>query len=152
MASYLADTNILLRLADTPSPQNPIAARAVASLFREQHEVFITAQNIVEFWAVATRPRENNGFGWTCERTRAEVQGLPEKFPLLQEGPEIFVQWVRLVERISVTGKRAHDARLVAVLKTHGVDHLLTFNSQDFVLFTGISVVDPQRLVTSSKR
>jgi predicted nucleic acid-binding protein len=123
MASYLADTNILLRLADTPSPQNPIAARAVASLFRDQHEVFITAQNIIEFWAVATRPRENNGFGWTRERTRAEVHGLREKFPLLQEGPEIFVQWVRLVETIPVTGKRAHDARLVAVLKTHGVDH-----------------------------
>jgi predicted nucleic acid-binding protein len=149
MASYLADTNILLRLADTPSPQNPIAARAVASLFREQHDVFITAQNVVEFWAVATRPRENNGFGWTCERTRAEVQGLQEKFPLLQEGPEILVQWLRLVEAIPVTGKRAHDARLVAVLKTHGVDHLLTFNSGDFALFRDISIVDPQTLAAS---
>jgi predicted nucleic acid-binding protein len=130
MASYLAYTNILLRLADTPSSQNPIAARVVAELFRERNEVFITAQNIVEFWAVATRPRENNGFGWTCERTRAEVQQLREKFPLLQEGPEIFAQWIRLVETIPVTGKRAHDARLVAVLKTHGVDHLLRLTGE----------------------
>ena len=151
MASYLADTNILLRLADTPSPQNPIAARAVASLFREQHEVFITGQNMIEFWAVATRPRENNGFGWTSERTRAEIQGLREKFPLLQEGPEIFVQWVRLVETIPVTGKRAHDARLVAVLKTHGVNHLLTFNSGDFALFTDIAVVDPRTLAANAE-
>jgi len=49
MASYLADTNILLRLADTPSPQNPIAARVVAGLVEQRHEVFITAQNIIEF-------------------------------------------------------------------------------------------------------
>jgi predicted nucleic acid-binding protein len=149
MASYLADTNILLRLADTPSPQNPIAARVVAGLVEQRHEVFITAQNIIEFWSVATRPRENNGFGWTCERTRAEVQRLREKFPLLQEAPEIFLQWLRLVETIPVTGKRAHDARLVAVLKTHGVDHLLTFNSSDFALFTDISIVDPRTLAAS---
>jgi predicted nucleic acid-binding protein len=136
-------------LADTPSPQNPVAARALATLLRERSEVFITAQNIVEFWAVATRLRESNGFGWTCERTRAEVQGLRQKFPLLQESPAIFVQWTRLVETIPVTGKRAHDARLVAVLKTHRVDHLLTFNSGDFRLFTDVSIVDPLKLVTS---
>jgi PIN domain. len=149
MASYLADTNILLRLADTPSLQNPIAARAVAYLFRQRHEVFITAQNIIEFWAVATRPRENNGFGWTCDHARAEVRALREKFPFLLEEPEIFVQWIRLVETIPVIGKRAHDARLVSVLKTHGIDHLLTFNSGDFALFTDISVVDPQALVAT---
>lgn len=149
MASYLADTNILLRLADTPSPQNPIAARAAAHLFRQRHEVFITAQNIIEFWAVVTRPRENNGFGWTCDRARAEVRALREKFPFLLEQPEIFVQWIRLIETIPVTGKRAHDARLVAVLKTHRIDHLLTFNSDDFALFTDISVVDPRTLVTT---
>ena len=143
MASYLADTNILLRLADTPSPQNATAARAVGNLFRERHEVFITAQNIIEFWAVATRPRESNGFGWTCEHARVEVRALREKFPLLLEGPEIFAQWIALVETLPVTGKRAHDARLVAVLKTHGVNHLLTFNGGDFALFKDISVVDP---------
>ena len=150
MASYLADTNILLRLADTPSPQNPVAARVVAGLFRESHEVFITAQNIVEFWAVATRPQENNGFfGWTCERTRTEVRALREKFPLLPEGPGIFMHWIRLVETIPVTGKRVHDARLVSVLMTHGVDHLLTFNSGDFALFTDISIVNPSTFATT---
>ena len=152
MASYLADTNILLRLADTPSPQNPIAARAVAGLFRERHEVFITAQNIVEFWAVATRPLKNNGFGWTLDHTRVEVRALRQKFPLLPEGPDIFVQWTRLVETIPVTGKRAHDARLVAVLKTHHVDHLLTFNSGDFALFTDIAVADPRTIAATDIR
>ena len=150
MSSYLADTNILLRLADTPSPQNPMAARAVAGLFGKGHEVFITAQNVIEFWAVATRPRENNGFGWTCDRACAEVRALRERFPFLSEEPEIFAQWIHLVETIPVTGKRAHDARLVAVLKTHGVDHLLTFNGGDFALFTDISVVDPRTLAAAA--
>src|ERR1051325_6991603 len=88
MARYLADTNLLLRLADTPSPHNVIAAEALARLFREGHQVFITGQNIIEFWAVATRPRESNGLGWTWQRTCAEVRGLEQRFPLLAESPK----------------------------------------------------------------
>jgi hypothetical protein len=79
MARYLADTNLLLRLSDGGSTQNPVAAQALAFLFRGQHEVFITAQNIIEFWAVATRPITANGLGWTVEQTRREVQSLRER-------------------------------------------------------------------------
>jgi hypothetical protein len=59
------------------------------------------------------------------------------------------MQWIRLVETIPVTSKRAHDARLVAVLKSHRIDHLLTFNWGDFSLFTDISIVDPRALVAN---
>lgn len=76
MPSYLLDTNLLLRLSGTPSPQNPVAARALANLFGQSAEVFVTAQNLIEFWAVATRPVEVNGFGWNLERTRAEGRSL----------------------------------------------------------------------------
>jgi predicted nucleic acid-binding protein len=149
MARYLADTNVLLRLSDTPSPQNPIAAQALARLFRENHSVFITAQNILEFWAVATRPLEVNGLGWSPERTRREVRALLEKFPLLPDHPDIFANWIGLVENIPVVGKRVHDARLVAVMRTNDVEHLLTFNSGDFSVFPRLSVIEPQTLVGS---
>ena len=147
MARYLADTNLLLRLSDTPSLQNPVAAKALARLFREEHEVFITAQNIIEFWAVATRPLEANGLGWTSHRTAQEVRAIREKFPLLLDSPGIFEEWSRLVEQLPVSGKRVHDARLVAVLKENCLDHLLTFNTVDFTAFPGISVVAPQSLL-----
>lgn len=149
MARYLADTNLLLRLSDTPSPQNPIAAGALARLLREEHEVFITAQNIVEFWAVATRPVEANGLGWNPEHTRREVRALREKFPLLPDHSDIFTIWLRLVEDLPVVGKRVHDARLVAVMKANGVEHLLTFNGGDFAIFPGLSVVEPRTLAES---
>ena len=150
MARYLADTNLLLRLSDTPSPQNPIAAQALAHLLRERHEVFITSQNIIEFWAVATRPIEANGLGWNLERARREIRALREKFPLLPDGPGIFTNWLRLVEEFSIIGKRVHDARLVAVMNANDVTHLLTFNGADFRAFAGLSVVDPHTLPKSS--
>jgi predicted nucleic acid-binding protein len=149
MAQYLADTNLLLRLSDTPSPQNPIAARALARLLREDHEIFITAQNMIELWAVATRPVEANGLGWNVERARREMKALLEKFPFLPDSPSIFTNWLRLIEELSIVGKRVHDARLVAVMKANDVQHLLTFNSADFAIFPGLSVIEPQSLDSS---
>jgi len=147
MATYIADTNLLLRLADPASPQHPIAANALARLVGQGDEVYLTPQNFIEFWAVATRPMEANGFGWNSERTSKEVTDLQERFPLLPDSPEVFPRWLELVRRLPVHGKRVHDARLVAVLQAHGVEHLVTFNTGDFAVFTSLSLVDPGSVV-----
>ena len=147
MATYLADTNLLLRLADTASPQHSIATNAIARLLGRGDEVHLTPQNFIEFWAVATRPVEANGFGWTSERTATEVSDLQERFPLLPDSPEIFARWLELVKQLPVRGKRVHDARLVAVLQAHGVEHLITFNTSDFSAFPALSLVKPSSLI-----
>lgn len=150
MATYLADTNLLLRLADSASPQHRIATQALAGLLARSNEVYLTPQNFIEFWAVATRPVEANGFGWTGERTAKEVTDLQARFPLLPDSPEIFTRWLELVKQLPIHGKRVHDARLVAVLQAHAVGHLITFNVADFVTFSSvISLVDPRSLATS---
>ncbi len=45
-----------------------------------------------------------------------------------------------------VSGKNAHDARLVAVMKPHGITRILTFNAADFARFEGIEAIHPARL------
>ena len=147
MASYLADTNLLLRLADTASPQHAVATNAISRLLSQGDEVHLTPQNFIEFWAVATRPVEANGFGWTSARTAREVADLQERFPLLPDSPEIFTHWLELVKQWPVRGKRVHDARLVAVLLAHAVEHLLTFNTSDFNSFPTLSLIDPYSVV-----
>ena len=42
MATYLADTNLLLRLADPASAQHLIATQALARLLGQGDEVFLT--------------------------------------------------------------------------------------------------------------
>ena len=76
MARILADTNIWLPIADPDAVQNPVAVRAVARLLVEGHELCICAQNLIEFWAVATRPTAANGLGWTTDAAAAEIAGL----------------------------------------------------------------------------
>ena len=150
MGTYLADTNLLLRMADPPSAQHRIATQALARLLGQGDEVFLTPQNFIEFWAVATRPVEANGFGWNGERTAREVTGLRERFPLLPDAPDIFTRWLELVRQLPVHGKRVHDARLVAVLQAHAVAHLITFNTSDFNVFESLSLVDPRSLVSTA--
>lgn len=152
MATYLADTNLLLRLADPASAQHPAAIQALARLFRQGDEVFLTPQNFIEFWAVATRPVAANGFGWNGERTAREVDDLQKRFPLLADSPEVFTRWLDLVKQLPVTGKRVHDARLVAVLQAHAVENLITFNMFDFAVFPSLSLVDPRALVASLEK
>lgn len=151
MASYLADTNLLLRLADPASPQHPIATDALARLLGQGDEVYLTPQNFIEFWAVATRPVNANGFGWTGERTAKEAADLQARFPLLPDSPEVFTRWLELVKQLPIHGKRVHDARLVAVLQAHAVEHLITFNVSDFATFSSlVSLIDPRSLATAS--
>jgi predicted nucleic acid-binding protein len=143
MATCLADTNLLLRLADPASVQHTTATAALAELFRRGDEVFVAAQNLIEFWAVATRPVEVNGFGWTSQRAAREVTDLRARFPVLPDSPAIFERWLDLVEQLPIQGKRVHDARLVAVMMVHGVEHLVTFNLPDFSAFPKLSLIDP---------
>jgi predicted nucleic acid-binding protein len=151
MASFLADTNLILRLADSASPQHLVAADALARLLGQGNEVYLTPQNFIEFWAVATRPVEVNGFGWTSERTAKEISDLQARFPLLPDSPAIFTHWLELVKQLPVHGKRVHDARLVAVLQAHAIEHLITFNFSDFAAFSSlVSLVDPHSLFAAS--
>ncbi len=76
MATYLLDTNVLLRFLDTNSPLNPLKRQAVTALRFQGHSIKICSQNIVELWAVATRPLAANGFGWSLTQTRSEVDRL----------------------------------------------------------------------------
>ncbi|MGE0540096.1 MAG: type II toxin-antitoxin system VapC family toxin [Dehalococcoidia bacterium] len=61
--SYLLDTNILVRLVDRASARHVTAIAAVAGLLAQGHELHISAQNLIEFWSVATRPLSANGLG-----------------------------------------------------------------------------------------
>jgi len=139
--AVLLDTNILLRLAQPSHPNAQFAVRALGALRIDNEMLHITQQNIVEFWAVATRPIAANGLGFSTGQATAEVDALKRLFVLL---PEIPLQdaWERLVTAYRVSGKNAHDARLVAAMAVHGIDGILTFNTQDFVRYGEIRVLD----------
>jgi len=88
--AFLVDTNLLLRSADRSSSLYGTAVTALRTLRRRGEELYITPQNIVEFWNVYTRPIERNGLGHTAVEAEMEVNHLKGFFPLLLDTPSIY--------------------------------------------------------------
>lgn len=141
--SYLVDTNVLLRLVQKNHPMRPDARRTLITLRKQGEELCIIPQNVIEFYAVATRLLADNGLGLTVSEAAREIRKLKRIFNLLPDSPIIFTEWEQLVAQYQVMGKQAHDTRLVAAMKTHGISHILTFNTKDFKRFNAITVVSP---------
>lgn len=140
---YCADTNILLRWIEPGTPMCIQAQEAVKALRLKNELVYITPQNLVEFWNAATRPTTSNGLGLSPAQADKEASKLEALFPLLPDTPDIHKEWRRLVVAAKVVGVQVHDARLAAALYVHGITHLLTFNGQDFKRFKKITSVHP---------
>ena len=143
----LIDTNILLRSAQPNHPLYPQASGAVAKLMRDRHEVFVCAQNVVEFWNVATRPAELNGLGLSQEEALLEVSSIEGFFTLLPDVPSIYATWKEVVREHRVQGVKVYDTRLVAVMTVYRVDSVLTFNAADFKRYTSIAILHPSLTV-----
>jgi predicted nucleic acid-binding protein len=140
---YLADTNILLRSASPAHPMHADAVRSVGTLLSRGERVCVFPQNLIEFWAVATRPAGVNGLGFSPSQAEAEVGKIESLLTVLPDSPSIYPEWRRLVIAHSVSGKQVHDARIVAAMKVHGITHLLTFNLSDFSRYSFLTLVDP---------
>ena len=142
---YLVDTNVLLRFSHRTDPLHPLAQAAVRHLQENGHQLQTTAQNFTEFWNVSTRPLNRNGLGLTPMEADILLQHAERIFPLLPENPTVYAEWRQLVVNYRVSGVQAHDARLAAAMMSHGVTHILTFNTADFARYApeGIVAVDP---------
>ena len=141
----LLDTNILLRLLQPRHPHGFVAETAIAALRGKNEVLNITSQNLVEAWAVMTRPLSENGLGFTVEQATAETHALKGLFGLLPELP-LHDIWESLVNTHRVSGKNTHDARLVAAMLAHQIGSILTFNVQDFARYPQVAVIDPKTL------
>ena len=64
-------------------------------------------------------------------------------FPLLPDTPSIYKAWENLVIQYRVSGKPAHDARLVAAMQVHGIATILTFDKTGFSRYAGMEIVHP---------
>jgi predicted nucleic acid-binding protein len=139
---WLVDTNVLLRSAQTAHPMYGDVARSVSILATRRDELHV-AQNLIKFWAVATRPIIDNGLGLTVAQADQELTRLKALSTILPDTADILPEWEQLVIKHQVLGKQAHDARLVAAMNVHKVTRLLTFNIADFKRYSSITVVSP---------
>jgi predicted nucleic acid-binding protein len=144
--AYLADTNVMWRRLAEGDPYHLEVKQAIDSLLLTGETIYVTAQNLVEFQALATRPVAANGLGLTPQEANESAQEIESVFPLLEETPAIYTLWRSLMESYECRGRQVFDARLVAVMMAHGVTHILTRNPTDFRRFSEIQVIEPSEI------
>ncbi len=146
----ILDANILVRTTDPADSQHSMAKFTVVSLRAQGYVLCVVPQSLFEFWVVATRPKDKNGLGLSIEECLREIAAFKSYYPLLLDQPAIYSEWEVLVSLHDCHGKVAHDARYVAAMKTHGIAHLVSFNSADFARYPGIIILDPRTISAPS--
>jgi predicted nucleic acid-binding protein len=145
--SWLVDTNVLLRLVQPDSPEYAAIRQCTDVLWDRGADLFYTFQNLAEFWNVCTRPAERNGFGFSVAETDQRADLIESKFTLAPDGEATYREWREIVVAQGVSGIQVHDARLVAAMHVHQIEHLLTLNVGDFRRYARVTAVSPQELL-----
>jgi predicted nucleic acid-binding protein len=141
--NYLVDTNVLIRAMSPSHVEHSVADGAIAKLRTQGATLHLVPQNLYEYWVVATRPVADNGFGLSAQDASIELKRIRSLYTVLADPSSILDEWESLVSTLGVLGKNAHDARLVAAMKVHGITDFLTFNVKDFQRYSSIKVNSP---------
>ena len=146
--TVLVDTNVLLRARHPGGPHHDECVRAVEHLRRRSHVPAVCAQVLIEYWVVATRPVDVNGFGLSVADAVQDLRYICNSLSCLPEPPDIARRWRDIAEQYGVQGLKAHDARLVALMQAHNITRLVTLDPDDFSRYEGISVLTPASILS----
>ena len=147
--AYLLDIGILLRLFDRSDPEFPHIRNAVHRLRAESERLVTSTQNLAEFWNVSTRPAAaRGGYGVSIELAARRLTFLEKLAEILPNDIPAFDDWKRLIVNYRVQGAQVHDARIVALMRTSGIQRILTLNVRDFARYAEITPVAPVELAT----
>ena len=139
----IVDTNVLVYALDADAPQHA-AARALLEAARADAPamLFVTSQILCEFYSIVTNPRRV-----TKPRTGAEavaaISSLLAVLHVLPVPAHTVDGLLDLLRRHPVTGGDVFDLQIVATMQANGVGRIYTFNTDDFAVFSELSIVKP---------
>ena len=147
---YLIDAGVWLRLFDRTDSEHANIRTALQRLRSARHSLATCAQNIAEFWNVSTRPKTaRGGYGKSVDVTERRVEFIERFATVLDDSPAAYRQWRDLLSQYHIQGTAVHDARLVALMHTVGIQSIVTLNVGDFARYQGISVSQPRDIAVN---
>ncbi len=133
--SVLLDTNVLLSATSPARSDHDRAFGVLENWTSRGHRLCTSGQILREYLVVTTRPQTENGLGLDVAAALENVAQLSSRMRTLEETDDVTQQLLSLAAELVVTGKRIHDANIVATALTHKVPTILTANVRDFARF-----------------
>lgn len=137
----ILDTNVLIYAINSDSVHHDKTRKALDSLQNKHFRFCVTEQIIRETLVVATQSRFLSHPLNPLEAKKLATQ-LLYKFVFLPSNNYSRLCLLELISQYKITGRLIHDANIIAVMQSHGVKHLFTYNIKDFSHFRGISLID----------
>jgi toxin-antitoxin system PIN domain toxin len=131
----LLDTNVYLAATDEGRAEHHRALAALETWPAVGTALYTCGQVLREYLSVATRPAAANGLGLPQRDAVTNVRALQSRLRFLAENDKVVEQLLGLLARVECAGKQIHDANLVAIMLTHGIDTIVTMNAEDFTRF-----------------
>jgi hypothetical protein len=89
----LVDTGVLLRVFDASFADRHILRKDLRTLVSRNEQLFVALQNLAEFWNVATRPVDKNGYGLSGERTKRRLILIERFCEVITESDDSYRIW-----------------------------------------------------------
>lgn len=136
------DTNVLLTATDESRSHFDTVRRLFVAAFRTGFHLGLNGQIMREYLVVSTRAQEINGLGLSSEEAIENIEEFRRRVTLFEEREAVTGHLVQLARRHGLSGKRIHDANIVATMLTYKITKLVTENTNDFTDFSEIQVLD----------
>jgi predicted nucleic acid-binding protein len=138
----IIDTNVLIYALDADAPQHT-ASRTMLEAARDgSTTLYVTSQILCEFYSIVTNARRVSKPRTSADAVSA-ISGLLAFLQVLPIPAQTVEGWLSLLRRRPVTGGDVFDLQIVAAMRANDVQRIYTFNTDDFEVFSEISVVTP---------
>ena len=140
--STFIDTNVLVYAAIENAPLHRVALRAIGAHATPGAPCWVSRQIMREYLCVLTRPQSFTP-AIPSATVAKQVRHLESRFRVAEDSRQVTERLLAVIEQFSVGGKRIHDANIVATMLTYQIPFLLTHNTKDFNVFSGLITVLP---------
>jgi toxin-antitoxin system PIN domain toxin len=138
----VVDTNVLIYALDADAPQHA-AARTLLEAGRDPSmTLYVTSQILCEFYSIVTNPRRVPKPRSAAE-AMAAIADLLAYVHVLPVPARTVDGWLELLRRHPVPGGDVFDLQIAATTTANGIQRIYTFNTNDFAVFTELTVVAP---------
>lgn len=147
--SVFLDSNILLSASDRDRSAFTACRQILSGSTEAGYHLYIGPQIVREYLVVATRSVEVNGLGLSIKDALHNIAQFRRRTVMVGETEKSVEKLLALITDHSVSGKRIHDANIIALMTEHGISHLVTLNTDDFKAFSGIYLYTPYDFLLS---
>ncbi len=135
------DTNILLGACDESRVTHGDCVKVISQSGESGFHPVTSTQVLREFLVVATRPESANGLSLQTTEALENITEFQRFCALLEPRPSDWPNLKKLIVASRVSGKRIHDANIIAAMMSNGVDWLITDNPADFKNLGSVNVL-----------